>query len=149
MKIPKSPSRIRVATIVAVVIMVSLFASSVNAQEKISKALTASASKTARTTKTLKYTNNTWLQFRGPNGSGVAEGSAPPAEFGANKNLAWKTAVPFARSSPVVTADKIFLTASEGEKLITLALDRKTGKILWRREVPRTRHMPYERANVF
>jgi outer membrane protein assembly factor BamB len=77
----------------------------------------------------------------------VAEGSSVPAEFGANKNLAWKAAVPFARSSPVVTADRVFLTASEGDKLITLALDRKTGKMLWRRDVVRPRHMTIYKAN--
>ncbi len=91
--------------------------------------------------------SNEWLRFRGPNGSGVAEGKTLPAEFGANKNLAWKTAVPFSRSSPVVTANRVFLTASEGDKLITLALDRKTGKILWRREVARARHMQIYKAN--
>lgn len=90
---------------------------------------------------------NEWPQFRGPNGTGVAEGFAVPAEFGAQKNLVWKTPVPFARSSPVVTADRVFLTASEGDKLITLALDRKTGKILWRRDVVRARHMPIYKAN--
>jgi outer membrane protein assembly factor BamB len=90
---------------------------------------------------------NEWLRFRGPNGAGVAEGSSLPAEFGAKKNLVWKTSVPFARSSPVVTATRVFLTASEGDKLITVALDRKTGKILWRREVVRARHMPIYRAN--
>ncbi|MEK6337653.1 MAG: hypothetical protein AABM67_22260, partial [Acidobacteriota bacterium] len=78
---------------------------------------------------------NDWLQFRGPNGTGVADGSTLPAQFGANKNLAWKASVPFGRSSPVVTADRVFLTASEGDKLVTLALDRKTGKLLWRRDV--------------
>jgi outer membrane protein assembly factor BamB len=88
-----------------------------------------------------------WLQFRGPNGTGVAEGFALPAEFGANKNLVWKTTVPFARSSPVVTADRIFITASESDKLITIALDRKTGKVVWRRDVARARHMPIYRAN--
>jgi len=88
-----------------------------------------------------------WLQFRGPNGAGVAEASIVPAEFGARKNLAWKTSVPFARSSPVVTANRIFLTASEGDKLITLALDRNTGKVLWRRDVARPRHMTIYKAN--
>ncbi|MCA1574250.1 MAG: hypothetical protein LC770_06870, partial [Acidobacteria bacterium] len=34
-----------------------------------------------------------WLQFRGPNGTGVAEGFTLPAEFGAKKNLVWKTSV--------------------------------------------------------
>ena len=90
---------------------------------------------------------NEWLQFRGPNGTGVAEGFALPAEFSSQKNLVWKTPVPFARSSPVVTVDRVFLTASEGDKLITLALDRKTGKTLWRRDVARARHMPIYRAN--
>jgi outer membrane protein assembly factor BamB len=97
--------------------------------------------------KTSETATNEWLQFRGPNGSGVAEGSGLPTEFGANKNLAWKTAVPFARSSPVVTTDRVFLTASEGDKLITLALDRKSGKILWRQEVVRPRHMTIYKAN--
>jgi len=59
-----------------------------------------------------------WPQFRGPNGTGVAEGSTLPAEFSSTKNLAWKATVPFARSSPVVTADRVFLTASEDDKLI-------------------------------
>lgn len=90
---------------------------------------------------------NEWLQFRGPNGTGVAEGFPLPAEFNATKNLAWKTPVPFARSSPVITADRIFLTASEGDKLITLALDRQTGKVLWRRDAVRGRHMPIYKAN--
>jgi len=90
---------------------------------------------------------NEWLQFRGPNGTGVAEGVALPAEFSSTKNLVWKTPVPFARSSPVVTADRVFLTASETDKLITLALDRKTGKVLWRRDVMRERHMPIYKAN--
>ena len=88
-----------------------------------------------------------WLQFRGPNGAGVAEGFALPAEFSATKNLVWKTPVPFARSSPVVTADRIFLTASEGDKLLTFALDRKTGKVLWRRDAVRARHMAIYKAN--
>src|SRR4026208_311625 len=101
------------------------------------------------TNQTLRAQQNTneWPQFRGPNGTGVAEGFALPAEFNATKNLAWKAPVPFARSSPVVTADRVFLTASEGDKLITLALDRKTGKVLWRSDVVRARHTQIFKAN--
>ena len=90
---------------------------------------------------------NEWLQFRGPNGAGVVDGSALPAEFNTSKNVVWKTPVPFARSSPVVTSDRIFLTATETDKLVTLALDRKTGKLLWRRDVARARYMPIYKAN--
>jgi outer membrane protein assembly factor BamB len=88
-----------------------------------------------------------WLRFRGPNGSGVAETAGLPAEFGAAKNLSWKTPVPFGRSSPVIAGDRIFLTASEGEKLITLCLDRASGKVLWRSEATRARHMPIFKGN--
>lgn len=90
---------------------------------------------------------NEWTQFRGPNGTGVTDGFTLPAEFSATKNLGWKTPVPFARSSPVVTADRVFLTATEGDKLLTIALDRKTGKLLWQRDVVRARHMPIYKAN--
>src|SRR5258708_2113581 len=80
-----------------------------------------------------------WPRFRGPNGAGVSTSTGLPVEFGPSKNLLWKTSVPFARSSPVIAGNRIFLTASEGDKLITLALDRATGKILWRREIVRPR----------
>lgn len=88
-----------------------------------------------------------WRQFRGPNGMGVAEGSTLPTEFNAKTNVVWKTPVPFSRSSPVVTADRVFLTTVEGDKLVTMALDRNTGKILWRRDVVRPRQMVIYKAN--
>ena len=90
---------------------------------------------------------NDWLRFRGPNGSGVSETAGIPAVFGAGRNLSWKTSVPFGRSSPVVAGNRIFLTASEGEKLITLCLDRISGKIIWRAEAARARHMPIFKGN--
>jgi outer membrane protein assembly factor BamB len=88
-----------------------------------------------------------WTRFRGPNGSGVSEATGLPTEFGPAKNLVWKTTVPFGRSSPVVAGNLIFLTATEGEKLITLALDRKSGRIRWRREIVRPRAMAIYKAN--
>jgi outer membrane protein assembly factor BamB len=88
-----------------------------------------------------------WTRFRGPNGSGVSDASGLPTEFGPSKNLVWKTAVPFARSSPIVVGNRVFITANEGEKLITMCLDRDTGKIVWRREVIRTRAMPIYKGN--
>lgn len=86
-----------------------------------------------------------WPQFRGPNASGVSEEANLPVEFGPNRNVVWKTAIPPGHSSPAVAGDKIFLTANEGEKLFTIALDRATGRILWRREAPRPRVQEIER----
>jgi outer membrane protein assembly factor BamB len=86
-----------------------------------------------------------WSQFRGPNASGVSEEANLPVEFGPETNVVWKTAVPPGHSSPALADDKIFLTAFEGEKLLTMALDRATGRILWRREAPRPRKQEIER----
>lgn len=79
-----------------------------------------------------------WDRFRGPNGSGVIEATGLPTEFGPDKNVAWKSAVPFGRSSPVVANGRVFLTALENNKLVTLALDAKSGKTIWRKELNRT-----------
>ena len=76
-----------------------------------------------------------WNQFRGPNGSGVATGCRPPLKPEAG-HQAWKTAIPPGLSSPVLSAGKIFLTAIDGKRLVTLALESKSGKLLWQRQAP-------------
>jgi len=73
-----------------------------------------------------------WSRFRGPNGAGVAETGALPAEFGKEKNLAWRTALPAGFSSPVVGERCVYLTAYEGPKGWTLCVDKQTGKEIWR-----------------
>ncbi|PYQ78622.1 MAG: hypothetical protein DMG01_11080 [Acidobacteria bacterium] len=80
-----------------------------------------------------------WSRFRGSNGSGVSESRRLPTEFGPTKNVIWKTGLPFGHSSPSLTRDRIFLTAARGGRLITICLDRHTGRILWEREAPRPR----------
>jgi outer membrane protein assembly factor BamB len=86
-----------------------------------------------------------WPQFRGPNATGVSEEINLPVEFGSDRNVIWKTPVPLGNSSPAIAGSKIFLTAFEKEALLTLALDRTTGRILWRREAPRPRKQEIER----
>ncbi len=76
-----------------------------------------------------------WPRFRGPNATGIASDAEPPIEFGPEQNIAWKTALPPGVSSPVLAGDRIYLTAAEDEDLITLALDRTTGEILWRQTI--------------
>ena len=77
-----------------------------------------------------------WPQFRGPNGSGLCPSCGQlPTEFGPQKNVLWKTELPAGKSSPILVGDRIFLTASEGDDLITMCLSRTTGKVQWRRSV--------------
>jgi len=77
-----------------------------------------------------------WPQFRGPNSSGLGEGK-PPVNFGPDQNVLWKTAVGPGLSSPIIWGERIFLTEfdRENKRLSTLCIDRRTGKILWRRTV--------------
>jgi outer membrane protein assembly factor BamB len=58
-----------------------------------------------------------WPQWRGQQSSGVSEEKNLPAEWGPDKNIIWKTAIPGrGHSSPIVWNNRIFLTTSiEGE----------------------------------
>ena len=80
-----------------------------------------------------------WDRFRGPNGSGISGDTGIPEEFGPETNVVWKTPLPHGLSSPVFGNDSIFLTGSEGDKLVTFSLDRNTGRIKWRRQIERER----------
>src|SRR6266404_508437 len=83
-----------------------------------------------------------WSQFRGPNGTGVSITTGLPTEFGPEKNVVWKTPLPPGHSSPVLTRNRIFITAhsneKENHKLFVICLDRQSGKPVWQREVPRS-----------
>ena len=72
-----------------------------------------------------------WPQFRGPNSSGLGEGR-PPVNFGPDQNVLWRTAVGSGLSSPIIWEGRIFLTEFDRANK---QLDRRTGKILWRRTV--------------
>ena len=77
-----------------------------------------------------------WGGFRGPNGTGSATSPALPDTLDPEKTLRWRTEVPGGYSSPIVTGDRVFLTAATGKKLLTLCLDRHTGEEIWQRELP-------------
>ena len=79
-----------------------------------------------------------WNQFRGPNGQGAAEASSIAVNFSPDSNVLWKTVIGAGKSSPVIWDGRIFLTAKEsadGKELVTLAIDREDGKILWRQVI--------------
>lgn len=92
-----------------------------------------------------------WSQFRGPNGTGVSDAKDLPIAIGPATNVVWKTAIPPGHSSPVLTATRIFVTAhtagKDAYRLLVLCLDRKTGRMLWQREVPRVNKGRLENVN--
>lgn len=112
-----------------------------------------------------------WPTFRGPNGSGVAEGSAPTKwDATKNENILWKTPIPgLAHSSPVVWGAKVFITTAVSSDPAAVfrhglygdvepstdvskhtwkvyCLDRDTGKIVWEQisheGTPKTKRHP-------
>jgi len=75
-----------------------------------------------------------WAQFRGPNGQGISQATGLPVTWSANENIAWKTEIPGESwSSPIVWNDHIFVTTAtdEGKNCHVIAIDRRTGKVLW------------------
>src|SRR5205809_4755728 len=78
-----------------------------------------------------------WPQFRGVNSSGRAAAGPPlPTTIGPDKNVVWKAEVPPGHSSPIVVGDHVYMTAVRDKMLLTIALDRASGKLLWEVEVP-------------
>ena len=87
-----------------------------------------------------------WPQFRGPTQQGHSDAKGLPFEWGPEKNVTWKVAVPGKGwSSPVVVSGRIYLTTAiaEGEgtkpdqSLRTICIDAKNGQTIWDREVIR------------
>jgi outer membrane protein assembly factor BamB len=77
----------------------------------------------------------TWPQFRGPTGQGIASGTGP-LKWSKDTGIAWK--IPLTAkgwSSPVIDNRKIVLTGSRKDgdtaHLTAFALDVTTGKTLW------------------
>lgn len=54
-----------------------------------------------------------WPQWRGPNGDGVAVSSKPPTEWSETKNIKWKVRLPgMGYSTPVVWKDRMFISTA-------------------------------------
>jgi outer membrane protein assembly factor BamB len=119
-----------------------------------------------------------WPSFRGPGASGIGDGQGALTSWdvAAGKGIRWTTPIPgVANSSPVVSGNRVFVTAAVGGKgdstfrtglygdvdsvpddsfhtFRLYALDKKTGKVLWERTAhegvpPVKRHLKSSLAN--
>ena len=103
-----------------------------------------------------------WAQYRGPGSNGIAEDPRLPDHWSATENVKWRVDVPgVGWSSPIVWGDRIFLTSvisadskeapkkglyfggerpipTDEHRWMVYAVDFKTGKILWEKEVQRS-----------
>jgi outer membrane protein assembly factor BamB len=76
---------------------------------------------------------DSWTQFRGPNGTGVSSSTGLPTTFDEKTNVVWKTAIHGKGwSSPVVLGKQIWLTTApeDGTTRSALCIDRDSGKIV-------------------
>jgi hypothetical protein len=122
-------------------------------------------------------TAQNWPSFRGPNASGVAEGTNPPTTWDLEKtqNVLWKTNIPgLSHSSPIIWGNQIFLITAVSSDAnasfkakdrgidlanddarhtwMIFALDKRNGRVLWTDKpyegVPRAkRHVKATQAN--
>jgi outer membrane protein assembly factor BamB len=77
-----------------------------------------------------------WPQWRGPNNDGHSNETGLPAEFGPDKNVVWKLALPGVGSStPCVWEDRIFVTYQVGAGEANLACVGTDGKLRWQQKI--------------
>jgi outer membrane protein assembly factor BamB len=76
-----------------------------------------------------------WPNWRGPAQDGVAAGSGYATEWGPEKNVLWRTALPgTGASTPAVQGDRVVVTCAIGDRNAVVCFDRD-GKEAWRREL--------------
>ena len=81
-----------------------------------------------------------WPGWRGPRGDGSSLETGVPTEWDGveGKNIAWKTAIAGSgHSSPIVWGDRVFVASClpETKERVLVALDRKSGALLWQKAV--------------
>jgi outer membrane protein assembly factor BamB len=79
------------------------------------------------------HADDSWTQFRGPNGSGVSKSTGLPTTWDEKTNVVWQTPIPGKGwSSPVVLGKQVWLTTApaDGKTRHALCIDRDSGKLL-------------------
>lgn len=92
---------------------------------------------------------DSWTEFRGPNGTGISKTAKPPLSWSETENVAWKTPIAGRGwSSPVVEDGRVWLTTAseDGLSMSVICVDAKTGKVLhdkvlFENESPREIHV--------
>ena len=86
-----------------------------------------------------------WTQWRGPEHDGKADGQAWPSTLqGDALQQTWRVELGPGYSGPIVVGDRVFVTETAGKKMeVVRALDRKTGKELWKQEWEGSMSVPF------
>ncbi|MFM1768216.1 MAG: hypothetical protein RJA22_745 [Verrucomicrobiota bacterium] len=79
-----------------------------------------------------------WPGWRGPQQDGSSPEKNLPATFSRTENVAWNAPLPGpSGSTPILSGDHVFVASTDeaAKTCVAIALDRKTGKELWRAKV--------------
>lgn len=103
----------------------------------------------AETPKESSTLSTSWTRFRGPNGTGVIESTKVPLPWG-DSDVRWKIEIPGSgNSSPVLWKDTVYVFTANptdaGREL--LAVELKSGNILWRQSFPSDPHPLHQRSS--
>lgn len=93
-----------------------------------------------------------WPMFRGPTGNGHSAEKKAPIEWGPDKNIKWKAALPGpGNSSPIVVGGNVYVTCAEdnGKKRSLYCLNREDGRQRWVRTIHFDKEMPTHKTNPY
>ena len=79
-----------------------------------------------------------WPGWRGPRGDGSSLDTQVPVQWDVQRDTLWKTALPGkGHASPIIWKDRIYLATAieDTEQRALLCLDRKSGKVLWQKDI--------------
>ena len=93
-----------------------------------------------------------WPWFRGPSRQGTSTEQRVPFRWSSTENVAWRTEIPgLGWSSPIVYGNYVFLTSAldDGASCHVIAVDARSGAMLWDREVFRQEVKRKEKKNSY
>ncbi|QDT44444.1 outer membrane biogenesis protein BamB [Gimesia alba] len=90
-------------------------------------------------------TAQSWSQWRGPNRDGSISHTKLPESLTEDRlKQIWRVNLSPSYSGPIVSEDKVFVTETVDQKTeVVRALDRKTGKELWKQGWPGSMSVPF------
>ncbi len=77
-----------------------------------------------------------WPQWRGPQGSGSSSETGLPTQWSTTEKVVWRAPLPGqGGATPAVWGERMFVTSADGDDLVLICLNTKTGKQLWNQKV--------------
>ena len=81
------------------------------------------------------YADN-WPQWRGPSNDGISKEKNIATKWSKTENVLWRTPLPGpAGATPCIWNNVIYLTSSENDDLVAMAVSTVDGKVIWKTKI--------------